>query len=236
MARLLLVGNSRWHWAEVAEGGWRSWHAPPPSPGAPPPWDQLRAWAAVGALPAGCNPPPERGLTLAQVPLSDLPPWLGIDRALVAWGAWRVECRAALVADAGTALSLTWVDGEGCFRGGRISAGAALQRRSLGEATALLPRHEGPFDRSVLDSDGGWPEGTDQALMQGCWRATAGAIALAWRELSRQDPDPQRRLWLTGGDGPALAPLLEADGIPLQLAPDLALQALAALPAVGLLS
>ena len=236
MARLLLVGNSRWHWAEVAEGGWRSWHTPPPCPGAPPAWDRLRAWAAVGALPPGCSPPPERGLTLAQVPLRDLPPWLGIDRALVAWGAWRVERRAALVADAGTALSLTWVDGEGCFRGGRISAGAALQRRSLGEATALLPRHEGPFDRSVLDSDGGWPEGTDQALMQGCWRATAGAIALAWRELSRQDADPQRRLWLTGGDGPALAPLLEADGIPLQLAPDLALQALAALPAVGLLS
>ena len=236
MARLLLVGNSRWHWAEVAEGGWRSWHTPPPCPGAPPAWDRLRAWAAVGALPPGCSPPPERGLTLAQVPLRHLPPWLGMDRALVAWGAWRVERRAALVADAGTALSLTRVDGEGCFRGGRISAGAALQRRSLGEATALLPRHEGPFDRSVLDSDGGWPEGTDQALMQGCWRATAGAIALAWRELSRQDADPQRRLWLTGGDGPALAPLLEADGIPLQLAPDLALQALAALPAVGLIS
>ena len=236
MARLLLVGNSRWHWAEVAEGGWRSWHTPPPSPGAPPAWDRLRAWAAVGALPPGCSPPPDRALTLAQVPLRDLPPWLGMDRALVAWGAWRSERSAVLVADAGTALSLTWVDGHGRFRGGRISAGAALQRRSLGEATALLPSLDGAFEATVLSSDGGWPEGTDQALMQGCWRATAGAIALAWRELARQDPDPQRRLWLTGGDSPALAPLLEADGIPLQLAPDLALQALAALPAVGLIS
>jgi type III pantothenate kinase len=157
-----------------------------------------------------------------------------MDRALVAWGAWRVERRAALVADAGTALSLTWVDGAGCFRGGRISAGAALQRRSLGEATALLPRHEGPFDRSVLDSDGGWPEGTDQALMQGCWRATAGAIALAWRELSRQDADPQRRLWLTGGDGPLLAPLLRASRRSWRLAPNLALDALASLALASL--
>ncbi|NDF63225.1 MAG: hypothetical protein EB136_10025 [Synechococcaceae bacterium WBB_3_034] len=50
MAQLLLVGNSRWHWAEAAAEGWRCWHGPPPTPGQPPAWDQLRAWAAVGGV------------------------------------------------------------------------------------------------------------------------------------------------------------------------------------------
>ncbi|NDG22331.1 MAG: type III pantothenate kinase [Synechococcaceae bacterium WBB_10_009] len=236
MAQLLLVGNSRWHWAEAAAEGWRCWHGPPPTPGQPPAWDQLRAWAAVGPLPAGCAPPPQCAIGLGQVPLADLPPWLGIDRALVGWGAWHAEGAAALVADAGTALSLTWVDGDGRFRGGRISAGAALQRRSLAQATALLPAPQAPaapMDWAAADP---WPLDTETALQQGCWRATAAAIALGWRELSRLDPDPRRRLWLTGGDGEALAPLLEAEGLAPQWAPDLALQALAALPAVGLLS
>jgi len=235
MARLLLVGNSRWHWAELVGGAWRSWHAAPPAPGEPPPWDQLRAWAAVGALPEGCQPPLDCRMGLGQVPLEGLPPWLGMDRALVGWGAWRAEGCAALVADAGTALSLTWVGGEGRFRGGRISAGVALQWRSLAQGTALLPPPQTAGPADGLGAADPWPQDTEQALWQGCARATAGAIAMAWRELGQRHPDHRRRLWLTGGDGEALAPLLQEQGIALEWAPDLALQALAALPAVGLL-
>ena len=236
MARLLLVGNSRWHWAELADGAWRSWHTAPPAHGESPPWDQLRAWAAVGSLPAGCQPPADRCMALGQVPLREMPPWLGMDRALVGWGAWRAQGCSALVADAGTALSLTWVDGEGRFRGGRISAGVALQRRSLAQAAALLPPPQPPGAAKGLVAADPWPLQTEQALQQGCARATAGAIALAWRELGLQHPDDRRRLWLTGGDGDVLAPLLREQGIAAELAPDLALKALAALPAVGLLS
>ncbi|MFM8674615.1 MAG: type III pantothenate kinase, partial [Vulcanococcus sp.] len=155
MAQLLLVGNSRWHWAEHADGVWRCWHTPPPEADAMPPWGELRAWAAVGSLPAGSQPPQERAMGLEQVPLRGLPPWLGVDRALVGWGAWRAKGCAALVADAGTALSLTWVDGEGCFRGGRISAGVALQRRSLGAATVLLAPPQGVGAEAAAGADRG---------------------------------------------------------------------------------
>ena len=47
------------------------------------------AWAAVGPLPAPEICPPERRVELGEVPLRGCPAWLGIDRALAGWGAWR---------------------------------------------------------------------------------------------------------------------------------------------------
>lgn len=232
MERLLLLGNSRWHWADVGPQGLHCWHEPPPV--AAPAWGALRAWAAVGPLPSAGPPPPQRRIDLAQVPLQQLPAWLGIDRALVGWRAWRRQGHGVLVADAGTALSLTWIDAAGRFRGGRISAGLGLQLRSLGEGTALLPRLETPA-AGLSDALPAWPTATEEALLQGCVQATAAAISAAWRQLSAP-MDPPCRLWLTGGDAPCLAPLLRAGGIELEWAPDLALEALAALPAVGLIS
>ena len=231
MARLLLVGNSRWHWAEFASEGLRCWHERPPA--AAPDWRQLRAWAAVGRLPAADPPPPAPRIEVPQVPLQGLPAWIGIDRALVGWRAWQRQGHGVLVADAGTALSLTWIDAAGRFQGGRISAGVGLQLRSLGQGTALLPRLEAAAAEGV-DGLAAWPTGTEAALRQGCLQACAAAIATGWRQLSA-GASPCR-LWLTGGDAAGLAPLLRAEGIDLELAPDLALEALAALPAVGLIS
>lgn len=139
MAELLLVGNSRWHWAERSPSGLRCWDSPPPDPD--PAWSAppLRAWAAVGALPAALALPEAQRMRLEQVPLAEAPAWLGIDRALAGWWAWRQQQGAVLVADAGTSLSLTLVDEKGRFAGGRLSAGLALQLRSLHQGTAQLP-------------------------------------------------------------------------------------------------
>ena len=125
MAQLLLVGNSRWHWAERSPSGLRCWDTASPEP----PWSvpPLRAWAAVGSVSAALALPEERRLPLAQVPLAGAPAWLGIDRALAGWWAWRQQQGPVLVADAGTSLSLTLVDAQGMFAGGRLSAGLALQ-------------------------------------------------------------------------------------------------------------
>ncbi|MEY2644910.1 MAG: hypothetical protein RLZZ611_1559 [Cyanobacteriota bacterium] len=235
MGRLLLVGNSRWHWGRRLPQGLTCWHEPGPeaaaallaSPSQLP--SDLEAWACVGHLPAEVPLPPERRVALAQVPLRDLPPWLGVDRALVGWRAWcRQGHQPVLVADAGTCLSLTRIDGRGHFRGGRLSAGLALQLRSLGLATAQLPALH-PGDVPELDP---WPLATAAAMEQGCLQACAAAVVQAVADLQPEHgADQGWRLWLTGGDAGRLAPLLRQQGLEPQLAPNLALEALEALAA-----
>ena len=220
--RWLLIGNSRWHWAEGELGCLRTWSAP----AAVGKLEGLVAWAAVGPVPAAAPLPPERRLHLKDVPLLGQPGWLGVDRALVAWRAWCLASGPVLVADSGTALSLTLVTSEGRFGGGRLLAGAALQLRALAAETAGLPGLEQPLDLP-LDL---WPRSTPEAMAAGVLRGLAAALAAAGREA--QTSCPGCSFWLTGGDGPLLKPLLQqllASYMPLQLAPDLALEALAAL-------
>ena len=170
--------------------------------------------------------------------LGGLPPWLGIDRALVGWGAWSRQARlspgaSVLVADAGTALSLTLVDRDGRFCGGRLAAGVTLQLRALAGGTALLPQLDQAWWQDPIP--GPWPLETRDAMVLGCLEAGAAAIAQAWRQACGQGGSGGTcQLWLTGGDGEALAPLLADQGVPFTAAPNLALESLAALAWGGL--
>jgi type III pantothenate kinase len=229
--RVLLIGNSRWHWAALREGELVGWHDQPQGDGGPESsWPGLLAWAAVGPAGPGLGLPPERELRIEQVPLRQAPAWLGIDRALAGWWAWRQQGGGVLVADAGTALSLTRVDAAGCFVGGRISAGLALQLQALGSGTAQLPALATGELWGSLPS---WPEPTAQAMARGCLQACVGAIARAWEELAQElavEEEAQPwQLWLTGGDAELLAPELNRLGLAFRWAPDLCLEALAEL-------
>lgn len=211
MDRWLLIGNSRWHWAQSGPEGLLCRSLTPdlalaelvgaPSgmgtSGAAP-----LAWAATGALPPQLPLDPRRRLQLADVPLQGLPPWLGIDRALAGWRAHRLSAAAVLVADAGTVLSLTRVSATGRFAGGRLLAGAALQLRAMAEATGALPATPLP---PTLPPDP-WPRPTAAAMAAGVLRGLAAAVRQAWQEACQEEPGC--RLWLAGGDGEALAPLL----------------------------
>lgn len=98
----------------------------------------------MGRLSAALALPEERRIELAQVPLQQLPPWLGVDRALVGWRAWRRQTQAVLVADAGTCLSLTCVDGQGRFRGAaERRVGAAAAQSWPGHSTAAAAAGSG---------------------------------------------------------------------------------------------
>ncbi len=231
-ARWLLIGNSRWHWGRPTPSGVAVHHTAPPLAVPGERAAALLAWAAVGPVPDGIGLPQERRLPLASVPLAGAPPWLGIDRALTGWQAWRHRGGPVLVADAGTVLSLTRVDPGGCFAGGRLLAGAALQWRAMAAGTSALP--ELPLSASVQEPEPeAWPLATEAAMASGVRLALAAAVAGALEDAL--EADPHCRLVLTGGDGPALlAPLrrrLEPRGLlaRLEWRPALALEALAAL-------
>ena len=219
-AHWLLIGNSRWHWASQGLDGWSTWHTPP---GFGFERARLDGWAAVGPIPSQGVLDGRTRIGLADIPLKAMPPWLGVDRALAGWRAWQLSGSPVLVADAGTALSLTRVDAVGQFVGGRLMAGAALQLRALAEGTAQLPPARVPDGMP----DGLWPIGTEAAMGCGVLWGMAGAIALAVQQVWAEQPDCQ--IWLTGGDGAQLEPLLAGLEGRLQRAPDLALEALAAL-------
>jgi type III pantothenate kinase len=218
----LLIGNSRWHWASGRAGELSCWSA---APAGSPAGSSLRAWAAVGPVPAAAGLDPGKRLGLERIPLLQAPPWLGVDRALVGWRAWRLSDAPVLVADAGTALSLTRVDGAGAFAGGRIQAGRALQLRALARHTERLPLPPGvqsPPASSAVAELKSWPRQTAQAMERGVRAGMVAAVAEAWRELRLSEPS--LRLWITGGDGPWLAAELERP-----CHPNLALEALAEL-------
>lgn len=168
----------------------------------------------MGSVSAALALPEERRLLLAQVPLVGSPAWLGIDRALAGWWAWRQQQGPVLVVDAGTSLSLTLVDAQGAFAGGRLSAGLALQLRSLHQGTAQLPQTDG-VDRALPP----WPKETAAAMEVGCLQAMVGAIKQAQQQL-----EEECTVWLTGGDTLRLTPWLEPGR--LVEAPNLCLEAL----------
>ena len=229
--RWLLIGNSRWHWAlDGADGmgGERApqfLHLPPQAAAVDPPV----AWAAVGPVPPQAALPAETRLALEDVPLADAPPWLGIDRALAGWWAARTTGSPVLVADAGTVLSLTRVDGRGRFAGGRLMAGAALQLGAMGSGTEGLPSLDSPLVGAI--SGESWPRATEAAMRRGVAEGLAAAVLEAGRQALGLEAGC--RIVLTGGDGPTLLPLLRrASGVgePVLLhRPDLCLEALVAL-------
>jgi type III pantothenate kinase len=166
------------------------------------------------------------------VPLAGVPPWLGIDRALAGWWAARQAGGPVLVADAGTVLSFTRVDGRGRFAGGRLMAGAALQLAAMGGGTEGLPALEGGLADGE-DGEGGevWPSATAAAMRRGVAEGLAAAVLEAARQARASEAGC--RIVLTGGDGPALLPLLQRspdlqDGLLLHC-PELCLEALVAL-------
>jgi type III pantothenate kinase len=234
-ARWLLIGNSRWHWAwpraDGANLGLR--HAAPASGPLGEAVSHLIAWAAVGAVPAAAGLAPESRLPLAAVPLVGAPSGLGIDRALAGWQAWRQGSGPVLVADAGTVLSLTRVDRDGAFAGGRLLAGAALQWRAMAAGTAALPPLEPLAAESVPESVAAWPAATTAAMRSGVLLGLVAAVAEGLEAALAVDPDC--RLVLTGGDGPALREPLQARLATVGLAgrlehrPALAMEGLAAL-------
>jgi type III pantothenate kinase len=136
--------------------------------------------------------------------LLEKPDHVGIDRLLdaVAANSRRQKGTPAVIVDAGSAVTVDYLDEAGAFRGGAILPGLRLMAQALHNYTALLPLVEVP--RAVPGVPG---TATAPAMTAGIFWAVAGGIQGlidAYRKLSRAAPE----VYLTGGDAELLAAVL----------------------------
>lgn len=133
-------------------------------------------------------------ITLADVPLLNLYPTLGIDRALALLGAGETYGYPVLVIDGGTALTITGIDDRHQLIGGAILPGLRLQLRSLATDTAALPTVEIPAQMPQR-----WSNNTLEAIASGVLHTINSGIKDFVQDWQRLYPHSQ--IVFTGGDG-----------------------------------
>jgi type III pantothenate kinase len=127
------------------------------------------------------------------------PQQLGADRWAALIAAHHAESGHKLVVNAGTALTIDALAGDGRFLGGLIVPGPALMRHSLDRGTAALRLTEG----TLRD----FPESTPDAITSGAIQACIGAIERAGKAMAARGLPP-RLIILSGGAAAEIAALL----------------------------
>jgi len=148
----------------------------------------------------------------AELPLQvalEKPNAAGIDRLLdaVAANTRREACRPAVIVDAGSAVTVDWLDEAGVFRGGAIFPGLRLMSQALNSYTALLPLVSITSPAPKLPGDS-----TRAAIEAGVYWSVAGGItALIARMAEKERTLPM--VFLTGGDAQLLSPAVDPSTI-----------------------
>ncbi|GMV26390.1 MAG: type III pantothenate kinase [Phycisphaerae bacterium] len=144
---------------------------------------------------------------------------VGQDRLLAALGAFSRAKQACVVIDAGTAITVDFVDGTGVFQGGAIAPGLNMMLRAMSEQTAALPllRYEKPDpQRGPVGKD------TAHAMTLGVRAALVGMTRLlidTYADMYGAYP----QIVATGGD----AGVFEDDPLVEHIVPDLILLGIA---------
>jgi type III pantothenate kinase len=141
-----------------------------------------------------------------QLPLRvklDRPDHVGVDRLLnaVAANSRRPEGTPAVLIDAGSAVTVDWLDEEGAFCGGAIFPGLRLMTMALHSYTALLPLI------TINNSSPALPaRSTPEAVEAGVfWTVVGGINAIVGHLAGKGQP----MVFLAGGDAGLLAPRME---------------------------
>lgn len=156
-----------------------------------------------------------RQLTVNDIPAGNLdyktPDTLGIDRYLACRGARILaEKEPVIVVDAGTACTIDFMDGEGIYRGGVITAGLGMIEAALQSYTPALP----VTSRKVPEN---WPGKSTGECLQ--WGVTGGFLDMLQAAIGRyRHQYGVSQLWLTGGDAGDIKGLLSG---PARLEPNL---------------
>lgn len=117
------------------------------------------------------------------------PQTLGVDRWLAMLGTQLLfPANSALIVDAGTAVTLDWLGGDGQHQGGWILPGLKMQQHAVVKNTAKV------FNSEMFNGRLEPGEDTVTCLQNGCLASVLGAIRLAWQQ------NPCQKLLLTGGD------------------------------------
>jgi type III pantothenate kinase len=229
------VGNSRIKWGLCSsEQVWSTASLPPDDPDA---WlGQWREWKLAATQPwivAGVHPARRDALVAwlkersdrvqvltayEQLPIDvevEAPERVGIDRLLnaVAANRRRQEHVAAILVDAGSAVTVDYVDAVGTFRGGAIFPGFILMAKALNIYTAQLPTV--PIDEAVTLPGAT----TTQAIQAGVLHAVIGGIERLIAEYQHRFPSAFE-VFLTGGDAKLIASKLHR---PVHLWPEMTL-------------
>jgi type III pantothenate kinase len=148
---------------------------------------------------------------------------VGFDRLLNAVAAKDRVARGTsiFIIDAGSAVTVDWVDQAGAFRGGAIFPGAQLMANALHDYTAALPILETWANQGFAN-----PQlpgtSTIAAIEAGIFWAVAGGIKATVRQLSaKAEAFRKREIFLTGGEAWYLAPIMDAE---VQLWPTMTLE------------
>lgn len=133
----------------------------------------------------------------------DTPHTLGLDRIAAAAALKALGYTSALVADAGTALTIDRFE-DGFFRGGNICAGIPMRLRALNRFTDRLPKLFPAPPDALFGHD------TTSAMIAG---ATIGAAAEVKYLYEHSGLSRQPSLVVTGGNGELLAGTLRSMGL-----------------------
>jgi type III pantothenate kinase len=216
------IGNSRIKWGRCTEERVGDIVSLPLND--PEIWQrQLDTWQPAAAARwclAGVNPPRRDALvewlrqrfehvtvlhSASQLSLHvalERPDAVGIDRLLdaVAANARRAPGQPAIIVDAGSAVTVDWLDETGAFRGGAIAPGLRLMSQALNAYTALLPLVSITMPAPPLPGTA-----TRPAIEAGLYWMCVGGINMLLARLCELSPATAPTVLLTGGDAPLLA-------------------------------
>lgn len=134
-----------------------------------------------------------------QIPIQlDLnsPETVGTDRLLTAWYASSLQLGPSIAVDAGSAVTIDWVDQQQVFRGGMIFPGMRLAAKILHDATDALP--EVPVDDPWATQECVYGRDTRTAIQTGLLWSQWGGICQGVKRLQML-VENQAKVTLTGG-------------------------------------
>lgn len=174
------------------------------------------AWVSVSGNPSEIDLLVAKGISVhrlsaqSDLPIAidyDTPSTLGPDRIAAACAAWSLCEKACVVVDAGTCITIDYVDRCGTFSGGAILPGICMRNRAMHNFTSRLPLIN--IDNRDLVYTG---KSTDDSLWAGI--ATAVKFEIEGFVSYYREHGGVDNVYVTGGDAERVASWVGAQCVP----------------------